>query len=460
MKFSTLIGTLFATGALASSCHRDYPCCNDCNVVYQDWERDWGVLNGQEWCFIDKNRCNGGGYCKFESLGYPCCNGCDVYYTDNDGRWGVENGNWCGIRDDKCNGYQQPRTTTTTRTTTRTTTTQRPVQTNVSDNFFENTLYSNFKFQGEVQSSIQKLSGDMAKKAEKVKYVPTAVWLAWEGAPREVPQYLDDAGSKTVVFVLYMIPTRDCNANASVGGSATLEKYKGYIDNIYNTFNQYPNSKIVMILEPDTIGNLVTANNANCMNVQNLHKQGLAYAISKFGTQKNVRVYLDAAHGAWLSSHADKTAQVIKEILNNAGSGKLRGITTNVSNYQTVNDEYSYQMRLNSALQNLGVRDLHYIIDTSRNGANIAQQFNQSGTWCNFKGAGLGARPQANPDSSKPLLDAYMWIKTPGEADGSSSGSRADPVCGRWDSLQGAPDAGSWFHDYFVMLLQNANPPF
>nr|5JX5_A Chain A, Glucanase [Orpinomyces sp. Y102]5JX5_B Chain B, Glucanase [Orpinomyces sp. Y102]5JX5_C Chain C, Glucanase [Orpinomyces sp. Y102]5JX5_D Chain D, Glucanase [Orpinomyces sp. Y102]6IDW_A Chain A, Glucanase [Orpinomyces sp. Y102]6IDW_B Chain B, Glucanase [Orpinomyces sp. Y102]6IDW_C Chain C, Glucanase [Orpinomyces sp. Y102]6IDW_D Chain D, Glucanase [Orpinomyces sp. Y102] len=321
-----------------------------------------------------------------------------------------------------------------------------------SDNFFENELYSNYKFQGEVDQSIQRLSGSLQEKAKKVKYVPTAAWLAWSGATNEVARYLNEAGSKTVVFVLYMIPTRDCNAGGSNGGADNLSTYQGYVNSIYNTINQYPNSRIVMIIEPDTIGNLVTANNANCRNVHDMHKQALSYAISKFGTQKNVRVYLDAAHGGWLNSSADRTAEVIAEILRNAGNGKIRGISTNVSNYQPVYSEYQYHQNLNRALESRGVRGMKFIVDTSRNGRNPS-----SATWCNLKGAGLGARPQANPDPNMPLLDAYVWIKTPGESDSASS---ADPVCRNSDSLQGAPAAGSWFHDYFVMLLENANPPF
>jgi len=467
MKFVSLVSSLFIAGAMASSCHPNYPCCNDCDVYYTDNEGKWGILNNN-WCFINTARC---GSCKFEALGYNCCSHCNVYYTDSDGNWGVENGNWCGIPD-TCTQIPsmppvpqvpqqptqptQPQQPVITTTTIKTTTTV--VSAPTSDNFFENKLYSNFKFQDEVQSSINKLSGDLKAKAEKVKYIPTAAWLAWSGAPDEVPKYLDEAGSDTVVFVLYMIPTRDCNANASAGGSQNLDTYKGYVNKIYDTINRYPNSRIVMILEPDTIGNLVTANNDNCRNVQNMHKQALSYAISKFGTQKNVRVYLDAAHGAWLSSHADRTAQVIKEIVSNAGSGKLRGISTNCSNYQQVYEEYGYHQRLNQALEAQGVRGLKFIVDTSRNGKNVSAQFNASGTWCNFKGAGLGKKPQANPDPNMPLLDAYVWIKTPGEADGSSQGPRADPVCSRPESLQGAPEAGSWFHDYFVMLLQNADP--
>jgi len=459
MKFSTVLATLFATGALASECHWQYPCCKDCTVYYTDTEGKWGVLNN-DWCMIDNRRCssnNNNCSSSITSQGYPCCsnNNCKVEYTDNDGKWGVENNNWCGISN-SCGGGQQQQPTQPTQPTQP----QQPTQPS-SDNFFENEIYSNYKFQGEVDISIKKLNGDLKAKAEKVKYVPTAVWLAWDGAPQEVPRYLQEAGNKTVVFVLYMIPTRDCGANASAGGSATIDKYKGYINNIYNTFNQYKNSKIVMILEPDTIGNLVTNNNDNCRNVRNMHKQALSYAISKFGTQSHVKVYLDAAHGAWLNQYADQTANVIKEILNNAGSGKLRGISTNVSNYQSIESEYKYHQNLNRALESKGVRGLKFIVDTSRNGANVEGAFNASGTWCNFKGAGLGQRPKGNPNpGSMPLLDAYMWIKTPGEADGSSQGSRADPVCARGDSLQGAPDAGSWFHEYFTMLIQNANPPF
>jgi hypothetical protein len=41
----------------------------------------------------------------------------------------------------------------------------------------------------------------------------------------------------------------------------------------------------------------------------------------------------------------------------------------------------------------------------------------QLGNWCNQSGAGLGERPQASPQAN---IDAYGWIKPPGESDGSS----------------------------------------
>jgi cellulose 1,4-beta-cellobiosidase len=267
-----------------------------------------------------------------------------------------------------------------------------------SQNFFQNEIYANPKFIEEVDSSMAKLNGDLKAKAEKVKSVPTAVWLAWEGAPGEVAQHLEAAGTKTGVFIMYMIPTRDCNANASAGGASSLEAYKGHVDNIANTIKSHPNSKVVMILEPDTLGNLVTANSEACKNVHTLHKNALSYGVNVFGSMSNVSVYIDAAHGAWLGNSTDKVAAVIKEILNNAPNGKIRGLSTNISNYQPVASEYGYHQKLASALSAVGVPDMHFVVDTGRNGVGI-----NSDTWCNLVGTGFGERSKGNPNPGMPL---------------------------------------------------------
>jgi len=325
-------------------------------------------------------------------------------------------------------------------------------------NLFAGSLYLNPRFTEEVESSIPQLPADLQEKARKVAQVPTAVWLAWDGAPDEVAGHLQAAGSSTVVFVMYMIPTRDCNSNASAGGASDLDKYKSYVDSIANTIKSY-GTNVVMIVEPDTLGNLVTGDSEACQSVHQLHKDALSYALNVYGAMSNVAVYLDAAHGKWLGSSTDKVAAVIKEIVDNAPNGKLRGISTNVSNYQPLSAESAYHQSLSASLSAVGLPGLKFIVDTSRNGVDVTDTFNINQTWCNFVGTGFGERPQADP-AGYPLLDAFMWIKTPGEADGSATGSRADPVCAREDSLQGAPEAGTWFHDYFVQLLTNANPAF
>jgi cellulose 1,4-beta-cellobiosidase len=75
----------------------------------------------------------------------------------------------------------------------------------------------------------------------------------------------------------------------------------------------------------------------------------------------------------------------------------------------------------------------------------------------------MGFKPQPNP---APYVDAYVWVKPPGDSDGVSGPKtvpRLDPHCdptaflGR-DSLDDAPQAGEWFQAEFEMLVKNAVP--
>ncbi|MFI5427363.1 glycoside hydrolase family 6 protein [Aeromicrobium sp. UC242_57] len=72
------------------------------------------------------------------------------------------------------------------------------------------------------------------------------------------------------------------------------------------------------------------------------------------------------------------------------------------------------------------------VIDTSRNGAG------SNGEWCNPSGRALGPEPQAGTAGS---LDAYLWIKPPGESDGE---------CG------GGPPAGEFWTERALELAANA----
>ena len=67
---------------------------------------------------------------------------------------------------------------------------------------------------------------------------------------------------------------------------------------------------------------------------------------------------------------------------------------------------------------------------------------------------GLGERPTANTE--QPLVDAYLWVKIPGESDGQCTrwaSGPLDPVRGIQD-----PPAGQWFSDMALELVRNANP--
>jgi endoglucanase len=70
----------------------------------------------------------------------------------------------------------------------------------------------------------------------------------------------------------------------------------------------------------------------------------------------------------------------------------------------------------------------------------------------------LGYQPTANTGLS--LLDAYLWIKTPGESDGECTrglGPADTTVDPEWGLID--PGAGQWFPEMALDLVHNANPP-
>jgi len=97
------------------------------------------------------------------------------------------------------------------------------------------------------------------------------------------------------------------------------------------------------------------------------------------------------------------------------------------------------------------------------------------GAWCNQNGAGMGERPTTAP-TGFPHMDAFVWIKPPGESDGASQpepndqGKDFDRMCDPTynapglkgavtNALPNAPLAGQWFPAQFVQLVENAFPP-
>jgi endoglucanase len=156
--------------------------------------------------------------------------------------------------------------------------------------------------------------------------------------------------------------------------------------------------------------------------------------------------------------------------------------TTQSLNTSAINQRYASMLGTTTATA-------RFIIDSSRNGHGplngaqyAAAPYDQpasvtpkltSGNWCNPPGAGLGLRPTANTGVA--LLDAYLWVKIPGESDGScdiAGGARAwdytqyDPwgVTGdaqnHFDPLWGMvdPAAGAWFPQQALQLAALANP--
>jgi cellulose 1,4-beta-cellobiosidase len=75
------------------------------------------------------------------------------------------------------------------------------------------------------------------------------------------------------------------------------------------------------------------------------------------------------------------------------------------------------------------------VIDTGRNGVDNMRQ--DCANWCNIRGAGVGHRPTTRTHDEN-MIDAYLWLKTPGESDGCTSELPNGNQCARYDSFCGS----------------------
>ncbi|MGW2560771.1 glycoside hydrolase family 6 protein [Streptomyces sp. NPDC001514] len=232
---------------------------------------------------------------------------------------------------------------------------------------------------------------------------PAAVWFVAHnpgeiaGQVRSVTAGAAAAG-RVPVLVPYAIPDRDCGG-ASQGGAPDLAAYDRWIREFAGGLGGAP---VIVILEPDSIAL------ADCLSDS---ERAARYAsLARAGrtlkaANPKAKVYFDAGHSGW-NSAPEQAAQLRAAGVANSGDG----IFTNVSNFHRTADEARYAREVLAALG--GPARLGAVIDTSRNGNGPPEP----GTWCDPEGRALGRTPTTETGESR--IDAYLWIKLPGESDG------------------------------------------
>ncbi|SDZ51350.1 glycoside hydrolase family 6 protein [Herbiconiux ginsengi] len=277
-----------------------------------------------------------------------------------------------------------------------------------ADNLFADTsLYVDPGSTAQAAADAAAAAGDDADAAAfgRIARVPTAIWLTPERHPLgEIGGYvsgLAEAAGKlgqAPVFTVYGVPDRDCGNQSSGGLSA--EQYPVWVQEIADALSGSP---AVIILEPDAL-----ALAGECGNVD-ARLGEIGGAVDSLA-EAGLTVYIDAGHSNW------GPAAEMADLLNRAGVDRARGFATNVSNYNATDLEQAYAEQISA--QTGGA---HYVIDTSRNGNG------SDGQWCNPPGRALGAEPSVSPSGS--AQDANLWVKPPGESDGTCNGG---PTAGEW----------------------------
>lgn len=321
------------------------------------------------------------------------------------------------------------------------------------------------------------------------------------------------------VIVAYNVPYRDC-ALYSAGGAADTGAYAAWIGAFAAGIGDRPATVILEPDGVGVIPHFTTLEGTvdSCRPIDvdpataaSERFAQLNHAVDAVKAQPRTSVYLDGTGASWLS------VPEISSRLVRAGVERADGFFLNVSNYQfTSNSTWfgtwvsqciAYATQVNPgvysecgqqywnggpatdwqgtamsqygewshdnpdlALNTSGVEsrfDLilggvapttHFVIDTSRNGLGPWQYpvgaYPAHEDWCNPPGRGTGALPDTS--TGNPLVDAYLWVKVPGESDGKCYRGTAGPT----DPARGMEDpaAGQWFVEQARELISLGNP--
>ncbi|WP_369276116.1 glycoside hydrolase family 6 protein [Streptomyces sp. R11] len=241
--------------------------------------------------------------------------------------------------------------------------------------------------------------------ASRIAAQPAAVWFA-DFTPDTITarvRAVTSGGSalgRVPVVVPYAIPGRDCGGY-SEGGAPGLDAYDAWIDRFAAGLGS---GDVIVILEPDSVAQ------AECLSAgeradrfASLARAGRAFKAAN----PRARVYYDAGHSGW--NAPGKQAGWLKQA-GAASAASSDGIFSNVSNFHATTDEIAYDRQVLDALD--GPASLGAVIDTSRNGAGAPAD----GEWCDPAGRRLGRVPTLSTGEAR--IDAYLWVKLPGESDG------------------------------------------
>ncbi|MER5275151.1 glycoside hydrolase family 6 protein [Streptomyces sp. NPDC002809] len=251
---------------------------------------------------------------------------------------------------------------------------------------------------------------------------PVGEWVGPDDPEAEVKGFTEAAekAGREALLVLYNIPHRDCG-QFSKGGAADGDAYRAWLEGVAKGIGD---RGATVILEPDAVLHLVDG--CTPQEFREERYDLLRGAVERLKKAPGTRVYLDAGNAGW------HTPDALFRPLRQAGIGAADGFAVNVSNFQTTAVSREFGKQLSAK-----VGGKPFVIDTGRNGNGPYTGGTPEESWCNPPGRALGETPTTATGDE--LVDAYLWIKRPGESDG---------------DCRGGPKAGAWWPAYALGLAR------
>ena len=348
------------------------------------------------------------------------------------------------------------------------------------------------------------LSGQAKADALTLAKLPSATWLTG-GTPANVQRRADEVMQRAAavgaipVLVAYDIPLRDCSLY-SAGGAADGAAYLDWIKGLAAGLGK---GHAIIVLEPDSLGVIpwhrtldgklesCQTKDVDPASAAEARYAQLRGAVDILAALPNVHLYLDGTTSSWLSP-GEAASRLIR-----ANVAKAAGFFLNVSNFESDarlthyahwvsdclalvtaggylprncpgqygpatfadvttwrrTDEAYDRLFQETEVRRSAWKQKHAIIDTSRNGRGSwsppAGKYADAEIWCNPPGRGLGRQPTLKTGDG--YVDAFLWIKTPGESDGQCLRGTKGPTDPERAIID--PPAGQWFPEQAHELL-------